>query len=693
MEIQRQIKIRDADFIIATGKMAKQADGAVTVQHRDTVVLVTAVSSSILKEDIDFFPLTVDYREKTSAAGKIPGGYIKREARPTEKETLTARLIDRPIRPLFPKGYFYEVQVMVNVLSADPEIDPDVLAVNGASAALMISDIPFDGPVGAVRVGYINNEYVVNPTYSELEDSRLDIVVAGALNGVTMIEGGAKELPEEVLLGAIEFAQDYIVQLINLQLELKSTCGVPKRDVELILPKEELLAKVKELSREDLYKAVMIKEKLKRQEAIKLAFEKIKSTIKEEFPEVTDLELKMACDIVERYTVRDLILNEGKRCDGRTPDEIRSISCEVGLLPRTHGSALFTRGETQSLAMTTLGTKSDEQRVEELIGEFSKSFMLHYNFPPFSVGEVKPARGPGRREIGHGALAERALSPVIPPREEFPYTIRVVSDILESNGSSSMATVCGGSLSLMDAGVPIKAAVGGIAMGLVKGNGKVVILTDIIGAEDACGDMDFKVAGTREGITAFQLDVKLKEGIDLELLKEGLEKARKARLYVLDKMAEAIAEPRKQISVYAPKIKMTTIPPDKIGLLIGPGGRVIKRIMEDTGATVEIEDDGNVFVSSTNEESISRAIRMIKDITKDVEVGEIYEGVVRNIVDFGAFVEIMPGKVGLVHISELSNRYVKRVEDFVKIGEKIKVMVIKIDDKGRIVLSKKRISE
>lgn len=690
MPIKIQTKIRDKDLIIETGKMAKQADGAVTVRYGDTVILATAVSPLKLREDIDFLPLTIDYREKRSAAGQFPGGYIKREARPTEKEILSARLIDRPIRPLFPEGYSCEIQIMSAVLSADGENDPDILAINGASTALCISDIPFNGPIAAVRIGLVDGNFIVNPTHSELKESILEIVVAGTQKGISMIEGNANELSEETMLNAIEFADKHIQEIIKLQLDFQKQAGRPKRKPVLMTVDTTLLESMRKLVEDKLDNIIRIKEKLKRSDALKELLEKSTAQLQPDFPDVTEDSFGLAFRKIEKQKVRDLALKEGKRYDGRGLDEIRPITCEVGLLPRTHGSALFTRGETQSLAITTLGSVADEQKIEDYTGESSKTFMLHYNFPPFSVGEVRPVRGPGRREIGHGALAERALFAVLPSTKEFPYTIRIVSDILESNGSSSMASVCSGSLSLMDAGVPIKSAVAGIAMGLLKGDTKTVMLSDIIGAEDACGDMDFKIAGTQEGITAFQLDVKLEEGLSLNILKEGIKKARIGYLHILDKMNKVMKEARTTVSAYAPKIQTVQIDPDKIGAVIGPGGRIIKRIIEDTGASIEIEDDGKVTISSTEAVSIEKALDTIKGLTQDVEVGKIYEGTVKSIMDFGAFVEILPGKNGLVHVSELANHFVKKVEDEVKAGDKVKVVVTEIDNKGRINLSKKQ---
>jgi polyribonucleotide nucleotidyltransferase len=691
--MKTQIKIRGKDITFETGKMAKQADGAVTVRYGDTVVLVTVVSANEIKEDVDFFPLTAEYREKTSAAGRFPGGYIKRENRPSEKEILSARIIDRPIRPLFPDGYVYETQIIADVLSADGENDPDILAVNGASAALAISDIPFLGPIGAVRVGLVNGDFIINPTHAELKETKMDMVIAGTKTGISMIEGDTAGVTEETMVKAIEFAYKHILEIIAVQEEFQKNCGKNKKDKPLVKVNEKLADAMRASVGEELSTVVRIKEKTKRQEALSNLLQKAIIELQPIFLEVNVSTFGMAFHKIEKETVRNLILNEGKRCDGRGIRDIRPITSEIGILPRTHGSALFTRGETQSLAITTLGTAADEQKGENLSGEFSKTFMLHYNFPPFSVGEVRAVRGPGRREIGHGALAESALKAILPEKDKFPYTIRIVSDILESNGSSSMASVCGGCLSLMDAGVPIKDMVAGVAMGLVKGDKKTVILTDIIGTEDACGDMDFKVAGTKTGITAFQLDVKLKEGIAIDTLKEGLSEAHTGRLFILSKMAETINKPKETISTFAPKIQTIQINPDKIGAVIGSGGKVIKRITEITGANIEINDDGKVMVSSTNSESIEKAIKIIKGLTEDIEVGTIYEGPVKSMLDFGAFVEILPEKTGLVHISELANHFVKKVEDVVKIGQVVRVIVTEIDEKGRINLSMKRLEK
>lgn len=690
--MHKQIQIGNKDFIFSTGKLAKQADGAVTVQCGDTIVLVTACGSTKPREGIDFFPLSVDYREKTSAVGRFPGGYIKRETRPSEKEILTARLTDRPIRPLFPEGFLSEVQVMADVLSADDN-NPDILAINGASAALTISDVPFLGPIGAVRMGRINDEFVVNPTTSQAEESTLDLVIAGNSEAIMMIEGHSKGVTEDIVLESIKIAQEHIKKLIEAQLALQKEVGKPKREVVLVTIDESLYSKVKEKIGTDLNKAIQITDKQKRQKEISSIKEKVLAELIEELPEEPEKSFTKILSKIEKETARNLALNEGKRYDGRKMDEIRPIACEIGLLPRTHGSALFTRGETQSLATTTLGTNRDAQRGENLAGEFSKKFMLHYNFPPFSVGEIRPIRGAGRREIGHGILAERSLSAILPNEEEFPYTIRIVSDILESNGSSSMASVCAGSLSLMDAGVPIKENVAGIAMGLMINDKKSLVISDILGSEDACGDMDFKIAGTRTVIHAIQLDVKYKKGLNPSILKEGLEQARLGRLHILDIMEKVIKTPKAQLSEYAPKIASIQIPPEKIGIVIGPGGKTIKKIVEETGANIEIEDSGIVKISSLDQEAIDKATDIVKLLTHDVVVGDIYEGTVRNIMDFGAFVELVPGKDGLIHVSELANTFIKNVEDVVKVGDKVRVKVIKVDDKGRISLSKKQLEE
>ncbi|MDX9701720.1 MAG: polyribonucleotide nucleotidyltransferase [Candidatus Auribacterota bacterium] len=687
----KEIEISGKKLIIETGKMAKQANGAVLVQYGETIVLATAVMADEVREGTDFFPLTVDYREKVSAAGKIPGGYIKREGRPTEKEILTARLTDRPIRPLFPDGMFNEVQIMISVLSADTENDPDILSMIGASAALAVSDIPFLKAVGAVRVGLVDGEFIINPTSLQLVNSKIDIVVAGSHDGVMMVEGEAKEVSEETMLDAIDRAHQEIKRIIALQNELRQLCGKEKREVPLITIDESLVNIVGDIAKDRLRNAVCVADKMKRQNELKSLCADVVATVLAKYEDqgeespYKEKDIKQAFRVIEKKMIRKLILDENLRSDGRTCTDIRNITCEVGLLPRTHGSALFTRGETQSLVMTTLGSPGDEQRFEGLAGEATKKFMLHYNFPPFSVGECGPIRGPGRREIGHGILAERAISYVIPDEKDFPYTIRIVSDILESNGSSSMASVCGGTLSLMDAGVPIKSPVAGIAMGLVIEGDKVVTISDILGSEDACGDMDFKVAGTRDGITAFQMDLKI-EGISRDVMRQAIYQARDGRLHILDIMLRTISEPRAELSEYAPRIVTMQIDPDKIGAVIGPGGKVIKKIIEDTGVAIDIDDDGMVHISSNNKDATDKAIRQIEAITAEVEVGKVYEGTVKNILDFGAFVEVLPGKEGLIHISGMSTEHIESPTEVMNTGDKIMVRVAEIDDRGRINL-------
>ena len=676
-------------IIIETGRMAKQADGACTVQLGGTVVLVAAVCSKRSKPDLDFFPMTCEYQEKTYAAGKIPGGFFKREGRPSEKEILTARLIDRPIRPLFGKGFMNELQLVAIVISSDSENDSDILAMIGASVALTISDIPFDGPIAAVRVGRIDGKFILNPTFKELDSSDIDLVVAGNRSSVLMVESGSRELPEETLLDAIKFGHKEMQVLIDLQEEMAKACGKEKREIALRDIDAELLKSVRGASVARLDEINKLGTKERREEAFDLLLKELVEKIVTEDSKISEKDVKYALEETEKEEVRKFIVEKRKRVDGRKFDEIRNITCEVGILPRTHGSGLFTRGQTQSLSVTTLGTSADEQTIDALEGETAKSFMLHYNFPPFSVGEVKPMRGPGRREIGHGALAERALRPVMPSKEKFPYTVRVVSDILESNGSSSMATVCASTLSLMDAGVPVSGPVSGIAMGLIKEGKEVIILTDIGGVEDHYGDMDFKVAGTKNGITALQMDLKIR-GISYEVLKETLESAKKARLIVLDKMMQVIGQPKDDVSAFAPRIVVLKINQEKIGAVIGPGGKIIKKIIQDTGATVDIDDDGTVQVAGTDPKSIEMAVAIIKSITEEPEVGRIYKAKVKRIMNFGAFVEILPGKEGLVHVSELSNKFVKNVEEVVKLGDEFDVKLTEIDEQGRLNLSKKQ---
>ena len=674
---------------IEVGKIAKQADGAALVRYGDTMVLVTAVSAPEEKEEADFFPLTVEYREKTYAAGKFPGGFFKREGRPTLKEILTMRLIDRPIRPLFPETYLREVQIMSMVLSADKENDPDILAMIGASAALSVSSIPFCGPTGSVRVGQVNGEFVINPTHSELSMSNIDLVVSGTENAVTMVEASGKEVPEEEMVDAIMFGHAFIKEIVQLQRELLSKCGKEKQPTPPLKIDMVLLEEIKK----KYYSHILEKSQTPGKEARQQALNAILNQIINEYcadneGAPTKKAIKGIFERVETIVVRDQIIKVGKRPDSRGLKDIRPISCEIGILPRTHGSALFTRGETQAIVVATLGTTMDEQKVDTLEDEYSKKFMLDYNFPPFCVGEVKPLRGPGRREIGHGALAERSLEAVLPPSNKFPYTIRVVSDITESNGSSSMATVCGGTLSMMDAGVPITAPVAGIAMGLVKEGNDVRILSDILGTEDHLGDMDFKVAGTAKGVTALQMDIKT-IGITEKIMRDALTQAKEGRLHILQELSKVIEIPRKDISVYAPKLEQIKINPEKIGMIIGPGGKNIKKIQEETGAKIEIEDDGTVFISGALAESVQKAKTWIERMTEEVLVGKTYVGKVLSLKEYGAFVEIIPGHDGLVHISELADGYVGKVEDVVQVGQEISIKVIGIDDQKRVKLSRK----
>jgi polyribonucleotide nucleotidyltransferase len=675
---------------LETGKIARQAAGAVLVRLGDTMVLAATVSAPV-SEARDFFPLTVDYREKSYAAGKIPGGFFKREGRPSEKEILSARLTDRPIRPLFPEGYGDEVQVMIQVLSSDQENDGDILGIIGASAALSISDIPFYNPIGAVRIGRVDGQFIANPLFSQLESSDMNLIIAGTKDHIIMVEGGAQEISERDMVDAIAFGHEYIKKVVAIIEDLVARAGKPKKEFVKREINPELVAAVTELAAAKIKIASRIKDKQARGEAIEAGKVETTKGLTERFPE-SEKDIAKIIEDIESADLRAMILNEGIRSDGRGLDDIRDISIEISTLPRTHGSAIFTRGQTQALVVTTLGTKMDEQRIDDLQGESFKSYMLHYNFPSFSVGEVRPIRGPGRREIGHGALAERALDPVIPAEEKFPYTIRIVSDILESNGSSSMATVCGGSLSLMDAGVPIKAPVAGIAMGLVLEGDRNAILTDILGVEDHLGDMDFKVAGTTKGITAFQLDIKI-GGLTIELMARALEKARAARLYVLDKMNQAISEPKPELSPYAPRIITIKIPIDKIGEVIGPGGKVIRAIIEATGAKIDIEDDGTVTVASVDQSAGEAARDKILSLIEEAEVGKVYIGKVKRIATFGAFIEILPNVDGLVHISELENHRVARVEDVVNLGDEIKVKVIGIDSEGKVRLSRRVLLE
>ena len=680
-----EIQLAGRTLSLETGRLAKQSHGAVLAQYGETVVLATVVSAYKSRDKIDFLPLTVDYQEKTFAAGKIPGGFFKREGRPTEKEILTSRLIDRAMRPLFPKGYDKETQIVVNVLSIDRENDSDTLALIATSAALEVSDIPFEGPVAAVRMGRIDGKLVANPLISEMESSDISLVIAAKPESIMMLEGGAQVVDEEAILEALFTAHEEMRPVFELQQELRRLAGKPKRDFTKKEFDPALLGAVCERMTADLERALKISGKKERNTAVYELQDRVAEELLLRFADRRH-ELEEACEKVLRDQVRRVILDEDKRIDDRSSTEIRPLSAEVHALPRTHGSAIFTRGETQVLATVTLGTSSDEQRVDALLGERFKKFMLHYNFPPFSTGEVKFLRGPGRREIGHGALAERALAAVLPPEEDFPYTIRVVSEVLESNGSSSMATICGGTLALMDAGVPIKAPVAGIAMGLVKEGDKVRVLTDILGDEDHLGDMDFKVAGTAEGVTAIQMDNKV-GGVTRDVMRQALHQARDARLFILSVMAKALDQPRTNVSTFAPRIVTLHIKPDKIRDVIGPGGKVIRGLVEETGCKIDIEDDGTVLIASADSAAMELAISRIEAITAEPEVGRIYDGVVRKIVEFGAFVEIMPGTDGLLHISQISNDRIRRVEDVLHEGDEIKVKVLDVDRSGKIRLS------
>lgn len=689
MVYQVKCQVGGKDLIIESGRVARAADGAVLVRYGDAVVLVTAVASKQPREEVDFLPLTVDYQEKAYAAGKIPGGFFKREGRPGEKETLTSRLIDRSIRPLFPHSYRQDVQTVGTVLSADQENDPDVLSIVGASSALTISSIPFLGPIGAVRVGRINGEFILNPTYAQLNESDLDLVVAGTDSAVVMVEGGGKEIHEDVVFDAINCGHQKLQGIIQVQLELAQMMGVKKQTFLLPPIDLELREKVETLCREKIRDIAFVADKEEQQARRQQLLSETLDPFQGEPPEVQRLIREIFAEI-EREQMRRLILEEGRRADGRLFNDIRPINCEISLLPRTHGSALFSRGQTQALVITTLGTAEDEQRLDDLEPETSKRFMLHYYFPPFSVGEVRFLRGPGRREIGHGALAERALLPLLPSKEEFPYTIRIVSDILESNGSSSMATVCGASLSLMDAGVPIRAAVAGVAMGLVKGGDRFNILTDIMGLEDHLGDMDFKVAGTHKGITALQMDIKI-QGVGPPVIAEALAQAKEARNLILSIMDKAISRPRDSISIYAPRLLFLKIPVEKIGEVIGPGGKVIRGIIEETGAKIDISDNGMVEIASSDEAAAKRALELISKIIEVPEVGKTYLGKVKKIAEFGAFVEILPGTDGLLHISQMADHRVKRVQDLLSEGDEILVKVVEIDKQGKIRLSRREL--
>jgi len=679
---------------IETGKIAKLADGSVIVSCGETIVLASAVSATTIKEGQDFFPLTVDYREKAAAAGKFPGGYFKREGRPTEKETLTSRMTDRPLRPLFPQGYFYDTQVISILLSADGENDPDILSMNGASAALAVSDIPFKGPIGAVRIGRVNGEFVANPTHAERVQSDLDLIYVGTENDVIMIEGAANELPEAEFVKALEFAHGHAREMIRAQKELAAQAGKPKRDMPLLNVKPELLEIAYQVAGDRIEGALYTQGKVARSKAVEALRQEVKTAVLQKHPEADDFAISQAFDYVQKKAFRVSVLEKQKRMDGRGYQDLRQISCEVGVLPRAHGSAIFQRGETQALALATLAPIEEAQMIDAYGGgEQSKRFLLHYNFPPFSVGETGRFGGASRREIGHGALAERSLEPVVPSENDFRYAIRISSEVMESNGSTSMASVCGGMLALMDAGVPVKDVVAGISVGLVTEYDndqlkRYELLTDIIGSEDHFGDMDFKLCGTAKGVTGYQLDLKL-PGISLRILSEAIQRAKEARSKILEIMRGAIDTPRAELSKYAPRIETIKINPEKIGALIGPGGKTIKGIVAETGAEINIEDDGSVHIYATSGESMARAKEIIGGMTKEIEIGATYQGRVVSTKEFGAFVEVFPGKDGLVHISELADFRVKRTEDVAKVGDIIWVKCIGIDDKGRVKLSRK----
>lgn len=687
MEKKFQYDLDGKELIVTTGKLAEQAGGSCLIQYGDTVVLTNATASKSPREGIDFFPLSCDYEEKLYAVGKFPGGFIKREGRPSEKAVLTSRLIDRPLRPLFPEGYRNDVQVIATVLSVDHDYSPEIAAMIGSSIALSISDIPFDGPTASVNIGLIDGKYIINPTSDEREISEIDLIVSGTKEAIMMVEAESKEVTEEVMLEAILFAHNEISNICEFIEVISKEVGKTKREFDVFKPNEELEKKIIEFGKDKLTSAINTFEKLERQDNIENVSNEIKEMFLEDYPELSK-DINQIIENIIKSEVRRLIAEEGIRPDSRKPDEIRPITSEVGLLPRTHGSGLFTRGQTQVLTVATLGVAGDAQTIDGLGEEVSKRYMHHYNFPPFSVGDTRPVRGPGRREIGHGALAERALLPVIPSQEDFPYTIRLVSEVLSSNGSSSQASVCGSTLALLDAGVPIKSPVAGIAMGMIKEGENFAILSDIQGMEDHLGDMDFKIAGTREGITAIQMDIKI-SGIAKPILEEALEKARIGRLHILDKMAEAISIPREELSNYAPRIYTMQVDPDKIRDIIGPGGKIINKIIEETGVKIDIEDTGKIFIAAVSPEGGEKAIKIISDIVKEIEEGEVYLGKVTRIMTFGAFVEILNGKEGLVHISNISKERVNKVEDVLSVGDEVLVKVMEIDKQGRINLSRK----
>lgn len=687
---------------IETGELARQASGSAFVRYGETCILAAATASANPREGIDFFPLTCDYEERMYAAGKIPGGFIKREGRPSEKATLTARLIDRPIRPLFPDGFRHDIHVICTVLSVDPEVDPDVVALVGAGAALAVSAIPIEGTVAGVRVGMVEGEYIVNPTPAQLEKSILDVIIAGTEKAVMMVEGGAKEASEEAFLGAVEFGHQRLREILKIVGELARKAGKPKREFPLYLPSPAMRQFVDQSFGDDIKRAMRVTGKQERERAFdavtraeaqrRIVGHPSEHELRPLLEDPRNHDFDKCVKGRQEDELRTMVVDEGLRPDGRKLDEVRPISARVGVVPRTHGSGLFTRGETQIFTAATLGSISDEQRIDGLGPMTFKRFMHHYNFPPYSVGETRPMRGPGRREIGHGLLAERAIAPMLPPQDAFPYTLRLVSETFESNGSSSMGSVCASTLALMDAGVPLPKHIGGVAMGLILKDGRAGILTDIQGLEDALGEMDFKVAGTVDGITAVQMDIKV-QGITLDIMRRAMEQARESRMHIIGKLRDAIAAPRKGLSKYAPRMFVLEIHPDKIKDVIGPGGKVINKIVAETGAKIDIEDDGRVFLASPDAASAEKARRMVEDIVKDVEVGEVYTGVVKRIMNFGAFVQILPGKEGLIHISQLAAHRVNRVEDEVNIGDEVTVQVREIDHQGRINLTRKGAAE
>lgn len=688
-------KVGNCELVFESGKLAKLADGAATVRCGETIVLATAVSATTIKDGQDFFPLTVDYKEKAAAVGKFPGGYFKREGRPSEKEILTCRMTDRPLRPLFPKGYYYDTQVISILLSADGINDPDILSINGASAALAVSDIPFAGPVGAVRVGRVGGEFVVNPTHAEREASEMDLIYVGDGEKVIMIEGACKEIPEDVFLASLDFACGHVKVIVEAQRELAAKAGKPKREVKLLEVNNDLLEIAYQVAGDRIEGAIYTPGKVARGKAVDALRQEVTAAILAKYPEAGAFEISQAFDYLQKKAFRVSILDRKTRCDGRGLHDLRQLSSETGLLPRSHGSALFARGETQALALTTLAPSDEAQNIDNYGGgPDTKRFILHYNFPPFSVGETGRFGGQNRREIGHGALAERSIEPVLPSVADFPYAVRVSSEIMESNGSTSMATVCAGTLSLMDAGVPLIRPVAGISVGLVTefdeaGNlARYSTLSDIIGSEDHFGDMDFKLCGTEQGVTGFQLDLKL-PGISHDIMREAVADAKEKRMAILAHMAQTLSAPRTEMSPYAPRIETVRIPVDKIGLLIGPGGKTIKGIVAETGAEINIDDDGTVHIYSNNGEGLARAMEIISGMTREITVGEIYQGTVVSIKEFGAFVEVLPGKDGLVHISELADFRVNKVQDVVKSGDSIWVKCIGVDDKGRVKLSRK----